>query len=207
MPKWYRVPKKIKSMVGNAWRGELPPPSAETEDIMWKKIEANPRYEVNEIGEVRNSETGHIRSLEIKKGYPALKIPVGGKEKTLLVHRLVAEAFIPNPDGLPCINHKDENKANNHVDNLEWCTVAYNNAYGVRQTMCDFHRGKAVVAYKDGKPQEIYWTMVEAAKAVGCNPTSIQDAVHGKNYTHTCKGYEWRFFHEDGKTNGAHRTR
>lgn len=177
-----------------------------TEDIMWKKIETNPKYEVNEIGEVRNSETGYILKPWSHKGYPVVNIQRQGKKTKAFVHRLVAEAFIPNPDGLPCINHKDENKANNNVGNLEWCTVAYNNAYGSRQTMCDFHRGKAVVAYKDGKPQEIYWTMVEAAKAVGCNPRSIQDAAHGKNYTRTCKGYEWRFFHEDGKTNGAHRT-
>ena len=55
-----------------------------------------------------------------------------GKSKKALVHRLVAEAFLENPENLPCINHKDENKLNNCVDNLEWCTIAYNNCYGDR---------------------------------------------------------------------------
>lgn len=53
-----------------------------------------------------------------------------GKMKHYKVHRLVAMAFIPNPNNLPIINHKDENPSNNNVNNLEWCTVAYNNAYG-----------------------------------------------------------------------------
>lgn len=51
------------------------------------------------------------------------------KNKLLGVHRIVAQAFIPNPENLPCVNHKDYDKANNHVDNLEWCSVEYNNQY------------------------------------------------------------------------------
>ena len=59
-----------------------------------------------------------------------------GKTKQGLLHRLVAEAFIPNPDNLPCINHKDENPLNNRADNLEWCSYKYNNEYNDRIGRC-----------------------------------------------------------------------
>lgn len=63
-------------------------------------------------------------------GYKVVILYKDGKKKTYLVHRLVAIAFIPNPNNLPIINHKDENKTNNNVNNLEWCTYEYNNTYG-----------------------------------------------------------------------------
>lgn len=65
-------------------------------------------------------------------GYCNVTLSKNSNTKIFPVHRLVAEAFIPNPDNLPCVNHKDENKFNNCTDNLEWCTVAYNNSYGTK---------------------------------------------------------------------------
>ena len=64
------------------------------------------------------------------KGYKTVSLTKDGKTKTLFVHRLVAEAFIPNADNLPMVNHKDEDKTNNFVENLEWCTNDYNINYG-----------------------------------------------------------------------------
>lgn len=67
------------------------------------------------------------------KGYKTVSLTKDGKTKTVFVHRIVAEAFIPNPNNLPMVNHKDEDKTNNFADNLEWCTVSYNNTYGNAQ--------------------------------------------------------------------------
>lgn len=74
---------------------------------------------------------GHIMKLLTNKytNYVSVYISKDGHKTRYHVHRLVADAFIPNPDNLPCVNHKDENKANNCVDNLEWCTYQYNSAY------------------------------------------------------------------------------
>lgn len=67
------------------------------------------------------------------KGYKIVSLTKNGKTKLCFVHRIVAEAFIPNPDNLPMVNHKDEDKTNNFLENLEWCTALYNNTYGNAQ--------------------------------------------------------------------------
>lgn len=73
----------------------------------------------------------HIKTINIaKNGYYMVDLFKEHYRKRVYVHRLVAEAFIPNPCNLPCINHKDENRSNNDISNLEWCTIAYNNNYG-----------------------------------------------------------------------------
>jgi hypothetical protein len=64
------------------------------------------------------------------KGYKTVSLTKDGKTKLCFVHRIVAEAFIPNPDNLPMVNHKDEDKTNNFLENLEWCTASYNRTYG-----------------------------------------------------------------------------
>lgn len=65
-------------------------------------------------------------------GYMKVSLTKHDQKRTFKVHRLVAIHFLDNPNNLPCVNHKDENKLNNNVDNLEWCTKAYNNSYGTK---------------------------------------------------------------------------
>ena len=88
-------------------------------------------YKINRSGEVLSVRSGKLlKAGKNKQGYMNVVLTKDGKAKTHKVHRLVALAFIPNPNNYPLINHKDENKTNNRVKNLEWCTSKYNLNYG-----------------------------------------------------------------------------
>ena len=96
----------------------------------WKVIHLNTNYEVSNLGRVRNKKGLLLKPQKTEKGYLRVDLSKDGKTKHYKVHRLVASAFIPNKNNLPQINHKDENKQNNRVDNLEWCDNWYNSHYG-----------------------------------------------------------------------------
>ena len=101
-------------------------------DVLWKSIPGYEGiYEVSNTGLIRGR-NGERKTLINSHGYEYIKLCKKGDSKKFQVHRLVAMAFIPNPDNLPEVNHKDENPLNNCVDNLEWCTRIYNNNYGTR---------------------------------------------------------------------------
>lgn len=112
-----------------------------------------------------------------------------GKMRLVLIHRLVALAFLPNPDGLPVINHKDENKLNNCVENIEWCTRAYNNSYNDAAKK----RGKSfmrpVCVNKDGKCIMEFESILATAQHFGVSPNTIHTRLkHGyksKDYGYT----------------------
>lgn len=105
---------------------------------IWKDIDGLFGYQVSNLGRVRSffSRWGKRKYPKIMKGsidshgYVQVTIRINGKSKLMLVHRLVAKTFIPNPLNLEMVNHKDENPLNNNIDNLEWCTRSYNNSYG-----------------------------------------------------------------------------
>ena len=95
----------------------------------WRDIKGyEGEYEVSNMGRVRNARNGYVlKPSLINSGY--LTVSLGSRAKKL-VHRIVGEAFLDNPDGLPCINHRDCDKLNNNADNLEYCSYSYNNSYG-----------------------------------------------------------------------------
>lgn len=107
-----------------------------TDAMQWKTIKNYNNYEVSDTGLIRNKNTLHILKPTIKKqrsryGYAMVYLYKGNQKRNAkMVHRLVAEAFIPNTKNLPQINHKDENSLNNNAYNLEWCTPKYNMNYG-----------------------------------------------------------------------------
>ena len=117
------------------------------EQEQWKPIqEFNGEYEVSNIGRVRSMKryygmVGRIMPQTIqRKGYYAVTFHMNNKVYCRKVHRLVIEAFKPNPDNLPCINHIDGNKLNNRIDNLEWCTYQHNMQHAVRTGLTHPHR-------------------------------------------------------------------
>lgn len=126
---------------------------------IWKYIQGyEGLYQISNLGRVKSLNYNHTKKEKIlqyrinERGYKYISLCVNNIRKSFKIHRLVAEAFIPNPHNYPCINHKDEDKTNNCVDNLEWCTYKYNSNYGTaikrRVANTDY---KAIVAKIDYK--------------------------------------------------------
>lgn len=114
------------------------------------------------------------------KGYKRVNLFLDGGRHEELVHRLVAEAFIPNPNNYPCVNHKDEIRTNNTVDNLEWCDYQYNNTYGTRIKHSVKKQSIKVVQYTlDGRIVSEYPSINEAGRKTGISAGHI---------CHVCKG-------------------
>jgi|LauGreDrversion2_5_1035112.scaffolds.fasta_scaffold04422_2 hypothetical protein len=108
------------------------------EDIeVWKQIDDYDHYEVSSFGNIRNTKTGRVLKAAAKGGYYCVGLCKNGGSQTSAVHRLVAKAFLPNPEDKPQVNHKDKNGLNNSLDNLEWTTNRENSIHrsnGVQQT-------------------------------------------------------------------------
>lgn len=103
--------------------------------IQTKEWALNPTYVIYSDGRIYSKYKKDFIKQQLRgKGYPSVSLCYyyegKKKRKTINVHRLIAETFIPNPNNLPCVNHIDENKTNNDISNLEWCTYSYNNTYG-----------------------------------------------------------------------------
>lgn len=97
---------------------------------IWKNIkDYEGLYQVSNLGNVKSLKTNKCLYYSKSKNYLRVGLNKNGIRRGYSIHRLVAQTFIPNPDNLPCINHKDCNGHNNKVDNLEWCTYKYNNSY------------------------------------------------------------------------------
>lgn len=136
-----------------------------------------------------------IKGIINKAGYNRVIFKIRPFSKQVFVHRLVAEAFIPNPDNLPFVNHKDENPSNNCVENLEWCDRQYNNTYG--NALSKAHNTRLSNGYtrvvnkidKEGHVVATYTSMYKAAKADGVSYDRIR---HSVNHGNTVEGHIYK---------------
>ena len=185
----------------------------------WKPVpidEYKEIYEVSNFGRVRSVDRyvncnggkkfhkGKILKPAINKcGYQHISLSCNQKLHTFRVCRLVAKAFVPNPNNLPCVNHKDEDKTNDVYTNLEWCDYMYNNNYGTRnerivkaqsgiyKPSCKSHNEtskKAVMCVDTG---EVYQSLSEIQRTTGYNHCNISMACRGK--LKTAYGKHWIF--------------
>ena len=179
-----------------------------TEEI-WKKIEGYEDYLVSDKGRVfalpktdaigRSHDGMILRNKHHQNGYVFVALAKGGKLRQYRVHRLVAEAFVPNPYQCDEVNHIDGDKNNNCAENLEWCTRAENNKHAVKFGLRDLKYMQSCARKKNMRPVAqiengnviaVYPSMTDAGIAVGTNGGCISQAVKTG-----CKsgGYEWRY--------------
>lgn len=155
-------------------------------------------YEASTHGRIRstkrNTTNGKILTLvERPDKYLVTNLSKEGKEKTARVARLICETFIPNPNAYPCVNHKDENRKNNNVGNLEWCSYEYNNNYGLHKQRATESRSKKVVQYDiNGGFISEYPSINEASRKTGIALSCIGRCCSGEfKQTH---GYIFKCF-------------
>lgn len=132
-----------------------------------------------------------IRPAKTNSGYWQIRMKRNERVTYEYIHRLVARAFIPNPKGLPEVNHKDENRLNNCVDNLEWTDRIGNLTYGNRTKKFAVSRGYKVGQFtQDGKQVHVYYSTRDAGRH-GYDQTCVSKCALGKLKTY--KGYIWRY--------------
>ena len=164
---------------------------------IWKSIDD--RYSISNFGRVKSNYANKERILKPYKnqrGYLMVSIRHAGIQKTMQVHRLVANAFIPNPDNLPEVNHKDEDKTNNCVDNLEWCTTEYNCNYGTRNVRKGINCRKQICSVDENGNVVHYSSRIEASNATGINGTSISKALSDNASKNKTAGGRMWFYEE-----------
>ena len=161
---------------------------------IWKSIDD--RYSISNLGNVKSNYAGKERFLKPYKdscGYLKVDLRNGGNRKTMMVHRLVAIAFIPNldPENLKEVNHKDENKENNCVENLEWCNTKYNCNYGTRNKRKAEACKKKIYSVDKNGTVNFYNSLIEAESLTGIKRTNISKVL-SDNYPHkTAGGKQW----------------
>jgi hypothetical protein len=168
----------------------------------WISVDGYERYSVNEYGIVKNNETGMILlPIKNKAGYLTVCL-YNGEKKTVRIHRLVAQAFIPNPENKPFINHKNGIKTDNRVCNLEWVTSSENNLHKCRVLgKKSTNEPNPKISVKCVETGETFNSMSDAARKYKTQPIHISECCRGKRKT--AGGLHWMPLPEPPKKGGA----
>ena len=177
------------------------------EEEIWKDIEGyEGRYQVSNRGNVKSLERtvwnnrGYYKTIQERilkagksnTGYLQVALFKDGKAKGYLVHQLVATAFCENPMRYTEVNHLDEDKTNNKVENLEWCSKSYNNNYGTRNKRIAEKKCKPVIAIEKRTGLKLeFSSALEAERETGINNSNIIQCCKGKR--NSCGGFYWMY--------------
>lgn len=168
---------------------------------VWKDIDGYPNYQVSNMGNVKSlnyNKTGVERILKItkdKNGYLSVHLCKEGKVKYYLIHRLVASTFLDNPNNLPQVNHIDEDKTNNSVENLEFCTAEYNSNFGTRNERIG--KTNSIPILQFSKTDELIkkWdSIADIKRELGFIQGNISTCCRGRKKT--AYGYKWKYYYK-----------
>lgn len=160
-------------------------------------------YQVSNLGNVKSLVNNKgvsrekILKLEIcSDGYKRVMLCKNKTKKRFKIHRLVAQSFIENPNNYPCVNHKDENKQNNVVENLEWCTAKFNCNYGTRNERISESLSKQVYQYSKDCELIAVWESTNEASINGFNKGAVSNCCNNcyiRPGNNVYKGYIWSY--------------
>lgn len=163
------------------------------------RVRSVDRWITNSRGARRVQKGRYVNLQKHYQGYRVVMLWKGCKYKVFRVHRIVADSFIPNPQNLPEINHKDENKTNNCVNNLEWCDRKYNVNYGTLKERGKAKRCKKVICKETGQiflssGDAAKWLQSEVSKSIACLRRSIYDSITNRRKSY---GYHFEYVKVD----------
>lgn len=154
---------------------------------IWKDVPGFPGYQVSNAGRVRSFY--RVLAPDSVKGYYRVRLYKDGRVSRIYIHRLVAMVFVPNPDALPQINHKNEIKTDNRPENLEWCTAKYNVNYGTAKQRASKAKSKSIAQYTTTGVLVATYSQINCArKKYGSHIFSV---LSGKRKT--AGGFVWKY--------------